>query len=188
MANMAEKTKEKQKGVPAPVIILGALATGLIILVSRGAKAAGTATLRGVVRDNSTGAVLPDVLVTVDGKTTTTDSQGTYKFTGLAAGVYTITFSKTGYDTVTAHDVNLVKGDNQLNVYLNPTGVPPTTASLFGVVTDIQTGAPIPEAVVTVDSSIVQTTDSSGFYQFTELTPGSHEVKFEKTGYNTEVR
>ena len=57
------------------------------------------ATLEGIVSDSV--GPLQGVLVTIGGITDVTDSTGYYGFNGLTPGNYAITFSKSGYTTVT---------------------------------------------------------------------------------------
>jgi len=57
--------------------------------------------LSGKVTDDDTGEPIQGVSVAIEGNTSTTDSNGNYGFTGIPAGTYTVTFSKTGYTTVT---------------------------------------------------------------------------------------
>lgn len=82
-------------------------------------------------------------------------------------------------------DITLVEGNNVLNVQLVPIAVP--VASLYGVVIDAQTGYALQGVKVTLDS-LVAYTDSSGYYFFTNLTPGAYSAKFEKEGYETAIR
>ncbi|MBA7629995.1 hypothetical protein ES703_37503 [subsurface metagenome] len=58
------------------------------------------ANLYGVVTDTETGLPIAGVKVTIDGLTTYTNADGSYGFTGLTPGSYTITFEKEGYETV----------------------------------------------------------------------------------------
>jgi len=187
---MAEK-KEERKISPAIAIIpvgFGLAALGAIAMAALAKAAPGLANLYGKVTDSSTGAAIAGVTVTIDSKTTTTDSTGAFGFSGLAPGTYVMTFEKEGYTMVTGHDITLVAGLNELNVSLTPTAAPPATATLYGTVTDAETGLPLVGVIITVDGSLVQYTDSSGYYIFSGLAVGSHSVKFEKAGYNTETR
>ncbi len=59
------------------------------------------ASLSGIVTDADTGYALAGVKVTIDGEVDYTDSSGAYAFAGLAPGSYTITFEKSGYETIT---------------------------------------------------------------------------------------
>ncbi|MBA7475784.1 hypothetical protein ES704_02712 [subsurface metagenome] len=81
-------------------------------------------------------------------------------------------------------DIVLVEGNNVLNVGLTPI---PVVASLYGVVTDIETGEPIGGVKVTIDG-IVTYTNASGAYGFEGLTPGGYTITFEKDGYETVIK
>src|SRR5689334_2814201 len=69
--------------------------------------------LAGVVKD-STGAVLPGVTVEASSpalieksRTVVTDGQGLYEITDLRPGVYSMTFTLSGFSTVRHDDINL---------------------------------------------------------------------------------
>lgn len=57
----------------------------------------GTGTVNGVVTDSSTGARLQGVTVSAGGQTTTTDAQGTFTLSGLAAGPSVVQVERSGY-------------------------------------------------------------------------------------------
>jgi len=80
--------------------------------------------------------------------------------------------------------MDLIEGNNELNVQLVPVALP--VANLYGVVTDAETGYVLQGVKVTLDS-LVAYTDSSGYYSFTGLSVGAHSVKFEKSGYETTI-
>ena len=61
---------------------------------------------------------------------------------------------------------------------------PPEPASLAGIVTNASTGQPIFGASVTL-GTLNTSTDSSGRYNFNNITPGSYAMTFEKAGYQT---
>ncbi len=140
--------------------------------------------------------------------TTTTDGAGAYQFTGLAPGTYTVFFTQpSGYNlsptnasgSTTANDSNglsssttLVSGqtDNTLDLGLvafasvgdrvwldtNANGIQDGGESgVSGVTVTLMQG------VTTIGTT---TTDASGFYSFTSLTPGTYTVVFtQPTGY-----
>lgn len=161
------------------------IVASVVGLVTRKKAVTGAANLSGVVTDYSTGARIPDVSVILDGtQSTSTNSQGSYSFSGLTTGAHTISFMIEGYTTL-SKSITLAAGDNTMDVSLMA-GVTPTTATLYGAVTDSQTGNPIAGITVTVDTK-TQTTDSGGAYQFSGLTVGSYTITFEKSGYNTET-
>ena len=82
-------------------------------------------------------------------------------------------------------DITLYEGSNELNVGLTP--IPPPVTTLYGVVTDADTGNPIQGVKVTING-LVTYTNSSGAYGFEGLTPGSYTITFEKDGYETLIR
>jgi hypothetical protein len=69
----------------------------------------------GKVTSTSGGAAVSGATVTLAGTSagsTTTDASGNYSFSGLAAGSYTVTPSKTGYQPATASNVTVSLGVN----------------------------------------------------------------------------
>ena len=80
----------------------------LILGAAAGASAQGSASIAGVVRDAS-GAVLPGVTVEASSpaliektRTAVTDGAGQYKIEQLRGGVYTVTFSLSGFSDAQA--------------------------------------------------------------------------------------
>ena len=77
----------------------------LSILTARPLAQSGLTEINGTVRDAS-GTPLPGATVTLTGPerdetvTATTDTEGRYRFEGVAAGTYSITFSREGFATV----------------------------------------------------------------------------------------
>jgi len=90
----------------AVVLGAGVGIAGLIYLATR-ARAAppppppppGLANLYGKVTDAITGKPLAGVLITLNGYSVFTGSDGRYEFTNLEPGGYTVEFSKEGYLT-----------------------------------------------------------------------------------------
>jgi hypothetical protein len=83
---------------------------------------AGTAGIRGNVCHLITGFGIEGVFITIDGSTKTaiTDNEGDYEISPLAAGIYSVSFKKEGYETKTipAHEVKTgTKG--KLTIRLN---------------------------------------------------------------------
>ena len=83
---------------------------GLLVLT---ASIAGAQTIAGVVRDDS-GAVMPGVTVEVSSpaliektRSAFTDGSGQYKIVSLSPGVYTVTFTLTGFSTVKREGIEL---------------------------------------------------------------------------------
>lgn len=82
-------------------------------------------------------------------------------------------------------DITLHEGTNELNVGMTP--LAPPVASLYGVVTDAETGYALEGVKVTI-AGLITYTDNIGQYAFEGLTPGSYTITFEKDGYETLVR
>ena len=87
---------------------VASIALVLLILVPIGAVAQTSlsGSIAGVVRDQS-GGVLPGVTVEASSqaliertRVVITDDQGVYRIVGLVPGVYTVTFSLTGFGTM----------------------------------------------------------------------------------------
>src|SRR5262245_3216718 len=92
------------------IVALGGLALALA-LPARGL--AQTTGIAGIVRDSS-GAVLPGVTVEAASpaliekvRAVSTDAQGRYNIVDLRPGVYSVTFSLTGFSTVKREGIEL---------------------------------------------------------------------------------
>lgn len=72
------------------------------------------ANLYGFVHDKD-GNPLPAVSVSLNEHSTDTMLDGTFDFINIAAGPYTITCSKTGYEDF-AQDITLSEGDNDIDI------------------------------------------------------------------------
>ena len=96
-----------KKGVLLAVGV--AAGAGVIFLLSRKSQAAppapGLANLYGTVLDTATNNPVSGVLVNLEGlsmeaNSTITDSDGYYLFHNIDPGLYDVTFTKDGYETV----------------------------------------------------------------------------------------
>lgn len=110
------------RGLPVVALVLGlvgpiSMGTVFAQTPATPAPAADTThgNVQGTVKDN-TGAPIAGVKVTLTGvqtKSTTTDSTGSFSVSGLAAGLYTVTASKAGYDTAVDADFPVFVGQTQ---------------------------------------------------------------------------
>jgi PKD repeat protein len=133
-------------------------------------SATGTAAyyIAGTVTSNSVG--LAGVNMTISGSantTTTTASNGYYKFTGLPEnGNYVITASKSGYVFSPASITKLAIGSNQDSRDFTAVA----SYCIKGLVTNTK-GAPLNGVTMTLSgaTSATTTTNSNGLYQFTQL-------------------
>ena len=163
------------------------------------ATPAGTSIITGTVVSAATGVAARRARVSVageairGGRSATTDDQGRYAFTGLPAGRYTLTASKSGYLVVTygqrvpgsgRSGTPIQLGDGQkLTVQLQL----PKGGVLSGIVIDEEgEPAPITNVLVlresltngtrTLQSAGAETTDDRGMYRVFGLQPGTYFV------------
>ncbi len=114
-----------------------------------------TGTLTGTVTDQN-GDPVSGATVTLAGTETTTDSDGTYKFSDAAIGSYDLIVSAPGAETETVPVTLETESLTTQNVELTVTG------SVAGTITN-QDGNPIEGATVSIDSQTAQT-DATGQY------------------------
>jgi choice-of-anchor B domain-containing protein len=125
--------------LPSGNILVSDIDNGLFVLTPNYVRAC---YLEGVVRDSCTGIVLPGVSIVVQGGTHYAENSkitGIYKTGTAASGIYTVTFSKAGYQTRTINNVVLQNGvlttlDVQLQRDNAPsvTGISSSSPSCFG--------------------------------------------------------
>jgi len=139
-----------------------------------------TTSLQGLVVDATTSSPIFGATVTLNGATQTTDATGKFLFTDAVVGGFTIQVSATGYQTVNGTGT-LAAGANDLGeISLSPA---PTTARLSGIVQD-SSGTPLQDVVVSAGLSTA-TTDATGTYQITNLSPGDATITASLPGYQT---
>ncbi len=137
--------------------------------------------ITGQVTDSSTGVAIVGATVSYSGGSTTTDSSGNYTLNNVAPGTYTVTASATGYTSLSS-TVSVTSGITAtVNFQLNPlpTNVPGT---IKGRVTNISTGGGVSGATVSFSGGST-TSDSSGNYTFSGVTPGTYSVTASHTGF-----
>ena len=96
-----------------PAIRLAVVAAVVVLAVPGFVRAQGATGIAGVVRDSG-GGVLPGVVVEASSpaliekvRTTVTGADGTYRIIDLRPGVYTVTFTLTGFRTVRREGIEL---------------------------------------------------------------------------------
>src|SRR5262249_37024197 len=120
-----------------------------VLFAAASASAQGTSAIAGVVRDTS-GAVLPGVTIEASSqaliekvRTVVTDSEGQYKILDLPAGVYTVTFSRTGSSTIKREALELTANFTTIVVVEMRVGQLEETITVTGSspIVDVQTTA-----------------------------------------------
>jgi hypothetical protein len=122
-------------------------------------------------------------------RTTTTDANGNFFFTDLAAGTtYYLEISKPGYANYLYYDV-IPDANSNLTLESSrviPSTVASQTATVSGRVKNASTNAALPNMTVRIRTGVnnktgtlvaTQTTDSLGVYAFTNLAAGSYTAE-----------
>jgi len=149
------------------------------------------ASIKGRFIDGVTGLPLEGVSVSINGPTPdsiTTLSSGTFHFTDLTAGQYTLQSVLNGYNQVTAETMTLAgKTVDFGDIKLLPEIVNPTTATILGMISDSETGLSLEGVDVTMSGSDSDhvLTDIDGAYQFTNVVIGNIILNASKTGYSS---
>ncbi len=144
-------------------------------------------TLSGTVKDDAGAAVSGATVEVTDGantgKSTTSDSAGAYRLTGLIAGTFTLKASKTNYDTTT-QSVTL-SHDATTDVTLRRAVT--ATYTVSGTVRE-DTGIVLSGATVEAMSGATAgrwvNTGSDGAYSLAGIAGGSCDVRAGKSGYD----
>src|SRR6202043_1868566 len=139
-------------------------------------------TITGTVTDSSTSNPISGATVscTCSGTDQTTGGGGSYTFSSVPPGTYSMTFSASGYASQTVNNVTVTSGTT--------TTVPPVALSMpgtiTGTVTDSSTSNPISGATVSCTcSGTNQTTDGTGSYTFSSVAPGAYSMTFSASGH-----
>ncbi|PID30144.1 MAG: hypothetical protein CSB55_00015 [Candidatus Cloacimonadota bacterium] len=104
---------------------------------------------------------------------TLTDNEGYFKFKNIPSGDYSLSFSKTGYQT----KIHYVSVSESASSDIGTIKIHPFFATLSGSVTDKRTGDPVENAqVVLENTSFNAFTDSEGHYAFTGVTAGEYNI------------
>lgn len=141
--------------------------------------------LKGIVSDSISGATINNVSIELvsTGIQTKSKLNGTYK-TGIAAnGVYSIIFSKIGFESKTINNVSLSSGNvTNLDVELKPL----QSYTFGGQVLVTVSNALVPGINVQLSNSlttITATTNSNSQFNFPSVFPGFYEIQITKWGF-----
>ena len=157
---------------------IGLIVLSCIALISQPALAQQTSAIAGVVRDTS-GAVLPGVTVEAASpaliervRTVVTDDQGRYNIVDLRPGVYTVTFTLTGFNTLVREGVQLTSGFTAaVNVDL-PVGALQESVTVSGASPLVDTQNVRKQTLITSDQLDSLPTSTKNWATIVEVTPG----------------
>ncbi|ODS41249.1 MAG: hypothetical protein A7315_06770 [Candidatus Altiarchaeales archaeon WOR_SM1_79] len=155
--------------------------------------------ITGIVTDSETENPIPDALMILKYhdivRTEFTDDEGYYTFTNVpnCFCLKNVSASKKGYES--QYKLVAVSGVTYVNFSLNPDGnnINPYDCIITGIVTDSETGNPIPDALMTLkyhDVIRIELTDSKGQYTFTNV-PNCFclkNVSASKNGYESQYK
>ncbi|MCL4538853.1 MAG: carboxypeptidase regulatory-like domain-containing protein [Bacteroidetes bacterium] len=136
-------------------------------------------TVSGTVTDATTKTPIGSVVITLGSQSTTTSTQGTYSFSNVAPGGYTVTASGANYISQ-SKQIQVSPGQPQtVNFSLQP-----STTTVSGTITDATTNTTISGATVTLGTQSA-TTSSGGSYSFSNVQAGNYTVTASANGYNS---
>ncbi|HHT9146677.1 MAG TPA: carboxypeptidase regulatory-like domain-containing protein [Candidatus Wunengus sp. YC61] len=136
---------------------------------------------------------IKDVTVTIKGDnysgSTSTDEYGYYELKNLSIGNYTLTYSKEGYQTKT-QDVTLGESENQDLGILTLESI--EKGSISGYVVDFR-GYEIDSATIRMKGlntgySKIMSSDTDGYFEFTDLEADTYILTAKKSGYKQSQR
>jgi choice-of-anchor B domain-containing protein len=169
--------------LPSGNIVASDIEEGLFVLTPNYIRAS---YLEGIVSDSSCGNLLEGVTVSIVELDIEEETgfTGIYRTGSVNSGIYTVTFSKPGYETRTFENVTLNSGElTEINVSLFSNEI----VALDGFVTDSNAEA-LEDVLVSISSSTESfqlITDVNGEYVKCDLLPGDYSVAAGKWGYVT---
>lgn len=177
------------------LLIVGLLAAGFIAGCSSSGSGDGdgggteTGSVSGTVTDTNgdpvSGATC--TITTTDTKSlwlNLTDFNGFFNFRNIPVGIWPMTISKSGFQTLTIQ-VAVTSGSNTEIPPAETVVTPSTgTGNVSGVVSDSTTTAPIEGATVVI-GAFSTTSSATGTYTLAGITPGLQTITAAKTGYES---
>ncbi len=134
-------------------------------------------TLSGTVT-NSAGNLVVGAQITVGGSYSgVSDTNGYYEIANIPIGSYSLTVLATGHAPYTT-SVTIEEGSNSLDIQLTL-----NVGTVAGVVTDSDSGAIIPGAIVSIGGGYTDTTDSNGYYEISNIPTGTYPITAMAEGY-----
>ena len=159
-------------------IVVGVSALACAFLAVSEARAQQTSAIAGLVRDSS-GAVLPGVTVEAASpvliekvRTVVTDDQGRYNIVDLRSGVYSVTFTLPGFNTLVRDGIELTSGFTAaVNAEL-PVGAVQETVTVSGAAPLVDTQNVRKQTLITSDLLDALPTSTKHWATIVQVTPG----------------
>lgn len=151
----------------------------------------GIGTITGVVLDEA-GIPIDGVTVTMGGMggteaTINTGTDGKYTFENVSIESHSVTFSKTGYQTVSL-TVTADKFDGN-KIATSTVAMVNASAKISGIITDGKNaGAPLSGVTVSITPAVSATTEADGKYSLENLIADDYVVTFIKANYVTQTK
>ena len=143
--------------------------------------------LEGSITDSTCGTPISDATITISPSIASdvSNNNGIFKLGTVTEGVFTVTISKPGYETLTFENLQFTNGNLiELNVTMFSNSISGINGSVVNANND-----PIPAVQVNVSdatNSYNFTTDNQGEYTRCDLLPGTYTVVAGEWGYVTE--
>lgn len=165
-------------------LLISALLLGCGAGDSNGSNSTGTPAATYSITGAVSGDTLSGVTINLTGSATssaTTDANGSYSFTAISNGNYTITPSKPGFTFNQSSLTFSVSGANVTGKNFTATSTTTANYDLTGTVT----GAVTQNVLITLSGASTNTTitDANGNYRFTGLPNGVYTAKPSLSGY-----
>jgi len=163
---------------------------GLAAAVPGGAGQDTTATLRGAVVDSTTGTLLPEVLLVVEGSgiEALTDHTGTFRLPPLGLGRYRLTFLREGYRT-RSFEFNITPAFlRTIDIGVVPLiPIPHYRITLRGTAMDVNTGNPLRGVSIVLSTGEGTETARDGTFTITNIdaAEGTQPLYARRVGYES---
>lgn len=148
-----------------------------------------TGNIYGTVVDANTGEPLNNcsVILNPAGVATVTGSDGTFRFTNIEGGQWSIQVSKVEY-VVNSRSITVIPGEeNRIDFLLYKESA--SKGSICGTVQDAKTGEPLSGCNVLLQpTGMSATTETNGYYVFSNLAPGEYFLSVTKSNYHSNSR
>lgn len=164
-----------------------ALALRALALAAQPVPNPDLATLQGRVVDGDSGLGLTGVAVHLAGATPAvllTDGSGTWAFTALPAGTYSLTLRLADYGTLSTNTTLGLGEQRDVGTWRLLKNIRASTGTVRGVVTDARTHAPLAGVSIQVDG-FQAVSGHDGSYQLTQVPPGLVTLTASLAGYRS---